>query len=386
MCHYSRLTTAAMVLATTGVLALSACSSSSGSHSDSSSTPASAPASAGSSNAGSSNVAVTAAKQVVKQYSAMQPAVVVKALTAKPASGKKVAIITCVFPSCLKFSDAGGAAAQKLGWDVKNYSEGSSIEAYVGAWDTALQGKPNFIFYVAGLPNALIAKELAEAQKNDIAVVAVGSAEAPSGAVRATPDGSASSTLTGKIMGSALVADSNGKANAVWVTDPGLKSTFGSLQSAMTQQVQAAGGQVAVLNVSGNDVGKSVPGTIVSYLQAHTGVKYVVTPVEAYFAGVPGALKSAGISNVKLLSQGPSASDLAQIKSGQQWATVAGEDETAAYRAIDVFVRISEGSPFDANPVGSHQLLTKDNVGTNVEPTTAGPSTQSVFYTAWHLN
>ena len=274
--------------------------------------------------------------------------------------------------------------AEKLGWSSKIYDEPATLEGYIATWNQVLQATPNFIVYFAGLPNSIISAQLAKAAQLKIPAVAIGSTEAPNDVMRATIGGSATSVLTGQLMGASIVADAKGAATTAFVWDPTTSLAFGPLKNSFTQEVTAAGGTVNVLGVSSAEVGKDIPGQVVSYLQTHPSVKYMAFAPAVFLAGVPEALKVAGITDVKIVSYAPSTSDLAAIKSGTEWVSVATENEIAGYRTVDTLARIAEGMPFDANPAGLQQILTASNVTGSLEPATQG-SPVDAFLAAWHV-
>jgi hypothetical protein len=376
MTRHRRISAIATVLATAAVLVVSACSSS----------PDSASPAAGSSSGSgtSASAAVSAAEALVRQYTAAQPALSVAPLKSKPPAGKKVAIITCDFPSCQIPAQGATAAAKRLGWIAKTYVAEGTVEGYPAAWNQVLQTRPDLIIYVAILPNSVIARQLAEAGKLHILAVALTSNDHPNSVMRATISGSATGTLVGKLEGAAVVADAKGAASVLWVWDPASAFGFGPIKNSFTHEVTAAGGSVSVLNISSNNVGTTVPGQVVSYLQAHPDIKYLDFEVAAFLPGVPQALKAARLSAVKILSYSPSEPDLAALKSGGEWVDIAQEDFLTGYRAIDALARIVEGMPFDANPAGDAQILTAHNVRNSIEPAIQGNPVQA-FLTAWHV-
>ena len=55
-----------------------------------------------------------------------------------------------------------------------------------------------------------------------------------------------------------------------------------------------------------------------SFLRSHPDTKYVITSTDSPFAGLPAALKAAGLNDVKIFGEGPSTANLANIASGDQ--------------------------------------------------------------------
>jgi hypothetical protein len=366
-------------------LVLGGCSSSSKAAGGSSSvnggqaTGSSAPADA---SGGGSNT-VSADESLAAEYMKQQPDIAVTPLTSKPAADKTIAILSCPTPGCQVSMNAAAAGAKKLGWTVKYFTSQLTAEDYQATWTRIVQSNPDFVAYQAFFPNATISSQLSQLAQRNVATVSMVSSDPVSKVMRGVALGPADAGFNGKLLAAAVVADAKGAAKTVYVTDPTFIQ-WNNLQKNYVDGVTAAGGSVHVLDVSLQNQ-TAIAGQVTSYLQSNPGVKYAVFPdASSVMLGVPAALKAAGISGVKIASVSPQAADLVQLKSGEQWISIATEVATSGYRLVDMLARISEGMSFDATPVGWHQILTKSNITetSEVPPT---PGSPQAFFTAWHV-
>jgi ABC-type sugar transport system substrate-binding protein len=246
-----------------------------------------------------------------------------------------------------------------------------------------LQSPPDVLVYQVLLPNSFIKGQLAKVKELGIPTVASVTAEKPNDVMRAVVANGSQHSLSGTLIGDSIVVDAKGAAKVVYVSDPTL-TFFDPMKKSLKKELAAAGGSVDVLDISGAEIGKSVPTQVTSYLQSHPDVKYVVFPNAEFGLGLPQAMKAAGGLNVKIASSAPLAADLKDIKDGNQWISVAVEDAASGYRAVDTLARILEGSDFDPLPVGYHQILNKDNV-TQTSAAPATPGSPDQFFKAWHV-
>ena len=342
----------------------------------------------------SAKAAVAAAEAAVKKYEAVQHAIYIPPLTKPIPRHVRLAVLSCANqPACQTETAGTVAAAQKLGWTVQEYHSPLTPQGYQATWTSVLQGNPTAIIYAAIFPNANVAATLKQVRARHIPMVSISPlvADTPPAAaadgVKATVAGPAMSSSSGKLMGDAVVADAKGPAHALWVWDPTFAGIHQPIKDAFTKVVASAGGSVSVLQISVANIGQSVPGQIVSYLQSNPSIKYVVFAVSDFDAGVAQALAGAGLaSHVKIVARVPEASNLVALKSGQEFAEVADELAAGGWRTADDMVRILSGEPiYQVDPAGWHQIFTKSNVTeTNGAPPT--PGVPGAFLKAWHLS
>ncbi|MCW2995512.1 MAG: hypothetical protein JWQ18_3007 [Conexibacter sp.] len=350
----------------------------------------SATTSTASSGADAASPAVAAAKADFAKFHATQPPISVPTLPKKPPAGLRLTITTCPLPVCRAESDPVAEAAKILGWKVKTIQAPYTPEGYQTAWNQLLEDPPDLIAASAVVPDSFIAKQLAVVAKRNIPLVELGpSGDRPTseGPLKAAVAGVPQFAQDGRLMGSTVVADAGRGPDTVWITDPSV-TVFKPAEAAFAKTVGDAGGHADVMKVALANIGKSIPGQVVSYVQSHPKVKYLAFSVADFTVGVPQALKVAGLSDkVKIISRAPQAANLADIKNGSTWAAVAEENTSGGYRAVDQMARLAMGVELGdlRDPAGWAQILTKDNVTqTTVAP--SAPGSPAAFLSAWHVD
>jgi hypothetical protein len=348
-------------------------------------------ASTGTASGTSISPAVAAAKATYEKYVKAQPPISIPILPTRPPTDKTIAIMTCNVPVCAGEADPEATAAKLLHWKVTFVTLTSlTPQAYLAAVNEIVQLHPNFATIVPILPDSFITTQLTELQKAGTKVVEAAGTITPSsaGPVEGVVAGAPQLSESGALMGDAVVANSQGDAQVAFVWDPTLANSFGPIEQSFIRVVKGAGGTVDIVDISESNVGRSVPGQIVSYVQAHPSVKFVAFALSDYLAGVPQALATAGLSGkVKIISRDPEASNMADVANGSEWAEVAEEEPAAAFRAVDLFARMAMGiSPGDlANTGGWHQIFIRGNVKeVNAFPPT--PGFPQAFLKAWHIS
>lgn len=336
------------------------------------------------------SAAVTAAKAEYEKYVAAQPDIEIPTLPGKPASGKDITVLTCPLQVCAQETEPAVEAAKKLGWNVTSLSTPLTAEGYQSAIEQIVANPTEFVAITPLLPNSFITDQLDKLKANGSKVVQMtpaGTDPSPEGPINAVVNGIPELSMSGQLMGDTVVNDAGADAKVLFVWDPQAKAVLGSVKDGFEKTVEGAGGDVADLEVATQDIGKAIPGQVVSYLQAHPDVEYLAFVLSDAAAGVPQALKSAGLSDqVKIISRAPSASTLADVKSGVQWATVGEENASNGWRVVDLFARMDAGVELGdlANPAGWHQIFVQDNI-TQTDSAPATPGVPDVFLKAWHL-
>ncbi|GAA4382973.1 hypothetical protein GCM10023088_49200 [Actinomadura verrucosospora] len=353
--------------------------------------------SGGSAEANGGQVTSAAAKAVIAdaeaayaKYTRPQPAASVPALPSPAPRGKRLAIVTCSIPVCVTLSRGAEEAASRLGWTVTTLQSNSTPQGFVSVMDQVAADPPDALAYIPTVPDSSIRPQLAKLQAAGTKITEVAPLGDPlkqKGPVQAVVFGQSDAALTGTLMGQAVVADADGPAKSVFVWDPSFVASWGPIKNAYQKVLKGAGRQAGVLDVSNANIGKTVQGQIVSYLQAHPDTKYVALAVVDYNTGLDAALRAAGLAGkVKILSRAADASSLKAIQAGTQWASVGLELAAGGYRAVDQLIRMMMGVPLGdrADAPGWQQIYIKGNVpqtGTKPEP----PDYAATYHTAWHV-
>jgi ABC-type sugar transport system substrate-binding protein len=345
-----------------------------------------------SASSGEHSAAVKAAQDEVAKYSAPQPPIEIPELPSKPPSGKTFTMASCILPVCQTQVKAAQEATKLLGWKMTFLQEPYTPEGYKNVYKQIQQSPPDLLATQPILPDSFIKDELAWITEKKIPLVEVAPIDPPKPPVQAVVNGAPVMSQSGRLMGAIVVADAKGPAKSVFLWDPKSISWIPA-RDQFTKVVEGAGGSVDILKVSKTEIGKAVPNQVVSYLQAHPDVRYVALGLGDLGAGVPQALKAAGLSDkVKVLSRAPTSATLQEIANGEQFATVAEEIGSSGWRLVDQLVRVEMGVPLSgdlANPAGWHQIFTKANITKDTlstEPAKLTPGVPDAFVKAWHVS
>ncbi len=332
---------------------------------------------------------LTAALSDYQKFTQTQPAPQVQTLPMRPPSDRTITIQTCPLPVCKTTSDAAREAALKLGWKVTYLQSDLTPQAYQAVLTQIVQSPPQLLALTPLVPNSFIATQLAALKRLGTKIVEIapaGDTPTAGGPVEGVVAGPPDFSNRGTLMGDSVAADARGSADTLFVWDPVLTAIWTPLKDALTKAVTATGGKVAVLAVKQENIGKTIPAQVTSYLQSHPNVKYVAFVIADLAIGVPAALKSAGLPPIKIISTGPQASTMADIAAGDQWASVGQENASAGYRAIDQLVRLTMTIPLGslANTPGWAQIFIKENVTNTTAPPAPKEFPQN-YLTAWKI-
>jgi ABC-type sugar transport system substrate-binding protein len=332
------------VLAIACVAAASACgsSSTSGSSAGSSSSP---PAKA--SQAAAGGAGVTKAKAAVAA-ALTEPKNIpeTNVLPHAPQKGIKVAFLTCSAAACSLLNPGFTAAARALGWDptVFTYNSATPGQAVQQAIDAGYK-------YIAttSITMSTITPQVQEAKAKGIALFGAYTSDTPQGAANGlygVAQNAGGDVKTGSLMADWLIANSDGKANVVYVDIPLYPSLVGQGQGAAAEFARLCPGcKFATLPVSVTQLGAGqVPSAIVSYLQAHPSVNYLYLSFQDLDAGVYAALHTAGLtSRVKIVGTEAQATQLHEMVNGQETMWTILPEPYVMWEVVDWMARQSEG-------------------------------------------
>ena len=205
---------------------------------------------------------------------------------------------------------------------------------------------PDALAYIPAVPDSSIEEQLSKLREAGTKIVELsplGDVLKDDGPIQGVVTGPKDTALSGKRMGDAIVADANGSTDAVLcgtrrsLTDGGRSRTRSRPRRSCRRQGWRAG--AARLGI-----GKTVPSQIVSYLQAHPATKYVASGGCQLQRRTDPALQAAGLlDKVKVISRAADSAILKSIKEGTEWASVALELASSAYRGIDQIISLMNG-------------------------------------------
>ncbi|WP_200304646.1 sugar ABC transporter substrate-binding protein [Streptomyces adelaidensis] len=318
-----------------------------------------------------STARVDEAKSIVAEHTKRPTEISAKEAIDKPIPrGKQLTFISCGSPACNLESDVIRSATDALGWTLKTINTDGTPEKVKAAWTQVVRDKPDGVLYTA-TPKAIFAKELKQVKANGTVVAACCTTDP------ATADGidfvvgtPKQNEQLGKVMAAWVVAESEGKGNAVFF-DIGAFPILTALYKALKPELArlCPDCDVESVDVPLSALGKDVPDRIVSYLRSHPKVKYVVLSADNALAiGLPAALKAAGLGDVKVFGEGPDTTVLQYIANGSMDGTIMFPYYEEMFAMVDAVVRKTVGVPLvdSGTPVW---IINKDNL----------PSSSSLF-------
>jgi ABC-type sugar transport system substrate-binding protein len=312
--------------------------------------------------AASSNTALTQAQAVLTQGAQRPNDITVTSPIGKPIpSGKKLAFISCGTSQCQLQGKIIQEAAAHLGWTSRTIATDGSPSQIQEAFTTALRDGVDGVILNAST-RAAIAKQIAQAKAKGVAYVGCCSTDTVGDGYLYNTSTPTQNAQIGKYLAAAIVADSKGKANTLYVDIPAF-TILGSLGETLQKDYQAycPSCKYAKIDVPLPRLGDS-PNIIVSYLRSHPDVNYVALSVtDALGTGLPAALKAAGLTKVKIVGQGGDPTAFQALKQGQILALVPFDYYDVDYQMVDALARHWANVPVQQTPP-PRWLLTKDNL------------------------
>jgi ABC-type sugar transport system substrate-binding protein len=281
-------------------------------------------------------------------------------------TGKKITFVSCGVEACAIQGPILAAGAKSLGWTVDQVATDGSAEKVQGAIDAAIRNGADAVILNAADRDAY-AKQIADAKKAGVQFVTCCSlANAGDGLLYNTATDKQNGPI-GDYLAAEIVADSKGKANALYVNISAfqiLKQVGASFDEGVKKYCSSC--SVDNLDIPLTSLGKDAPDRIISYLRSHPKVNYVALSVtDALGAGLPAALKAAGLGDkVKIVGQGGGTQNFTDMKAGAIDALVPADLFSYDYLMLDALARHWAGVPVnDAGP--PYWLVKKDTVPTD---------------------
>ena len=268
-------------------------------------------------------------------------------------TGKKITFVSCGVEACAIQGPILATAAAALGWTVDQVATDGSPEKVQGAIEAAIAGGSDAVILNAADKDAY-AQQIADAKKAGVEFVTCCSLATTGDGILFNTATSEQNAPIGDYLAAEVVADSGGKANAVYVNISAFQilaevgKTFGEGMKKYCPSCTEDN-----LDIPLTSLGKDAPDRIVSYLRSHPDVNYIALSVsDALGSGLPAALKAAGLADkVKIVGQGGGSQNFADLAGGAIDALVPTDTYAYDYLMIDALAREWAGVPQqDAGP------------------------------------
>lgn len=363
MKHHNRLKRGLVGIAAAGTLLLLAgCSSPS--------ETATAPAPAAQAESGS-----TAETEVETAKAAVEPLLEppTKINQTEPIDGdtstdQPLVVITCELPQCQVISNGALEAAKAMGWKTELLSYKTTDGATLtSAMKQALTYDP-FAVAPVGFAQAQWQPLVGEYEKAGVIITPIATGDTvPGGPVT---QGSASQldyAASGAAMAQWVTADSAAAAE-VLVQDVPAFAVLKAYGDGFKEQLPTSCSACTITNLDNTPeqlASNGIVPSVISALQKNPKIKYVVSTDTAFLAaGLPSALKAAGITGVKIVGGSPDINSLQGIVTGDLSAVSSAGEDQYGWTAVDIIARTMTGMDVAPGGGGRVQMITvQDNVG-----------------------
>jgi ribose transport system substrate-binding protein len=314
------------------------------------------------------NADLSAAKQLT-DTSATRPTEITQAKPIdKPIpTGKKITFISCGVEACAVQGPILAEGAKILGWSVKQVGTDGSPEKVQNAFQAAIRDGANAVIINAADKDALAAPISAARSKGVEVVTCCSLAEQGKDVLfnTGTPEQNAP---IGKMLASKVVADSNGKADALYVNVSAF-AILAAVGQTFEQEYKrlCADCGFGKIDIPLTSLGKDAPDRIVSYLRSHPKVNYIVLSESGSLGpGLPAALQAAGLADkVKILGQGGNQQVYQDVGAGKIVAVTPSSLYGYDYSMLDALARKWAGVQVEQTSP-EFWLMTKENIPSNI--------------------
>ncbi len=368
------------------VVSAAACSSSSNTGSSSGASPSSNATASGAAQGADVAAAQAALAPYIGQSSAFP---VTDPLASKLPAGKKFVYLQCSTPICAEVGGLLQGAVKAIGGKMTVVDAGATATTAQAAASSALALKPDAVI-LGAIDPALFGsglKALANAG-GKLVSLQVDKNVTPYG-ITFNYLGVNLSQRNGTRLADWVIANEGAHANAVIYTLPALDISAPVQQAFQAEMAKACPTcTVRAVPIDVSTIGTTAPSTVVTDLQAHPGTNVAVFVSLSAAAGLPAAMKAAGISSVKTVGFGPTAGNLQDIKDGNLTAALDIDFPVSTWTAVDAAARLIEGGkPTASEQAGDvpEEFLTQKDITFNPNlGWSAYPDFAQRFATLWH--
>lgn len=371
---------------TVGALAVAAAIAVGGCGSSDKTSTATATASGGAGGSASSGINVAQAKKELNAVIGEPVAYDLPSVGTVP-KGKTISFMTCPVAICTEVGDGVKEAATALGWNVRTVPNNFTPSGYKQGWQQIAQNPGDAVITTAPvLPDSAVQTLI---DKANVPYAAVTSPSDPAGRKVAVVASLADVQRQGDVEANWVIQDAGKPVKTLFVYDPtiaSLTSVPGGYKAALAKNCPKC--SVDVLKVSTAKIGPALAQEVVSGLQSHPDIGYVVFGLGDLATGVPAAIQAAGLAaKVKVVVRAATPPNLGDVKSGGIAAAFTAEVYEAGWRAVDKLVRSMLNKPLgDTKPSGKVRLITKNNLPADISKPFSVPNYQDGFKKAWGLN
>jgi ribose transport system substrate-binding protein len=295
-------------------------------------------------------------------------------------SDMRIDFIKCGLPICQVYVGPMEEAAKALGISLKVVDAGNSSTQQTQAWDQAVSDEPSAVIE-SGFQLSLFQKQLGELKAKGIPVISNGDVGE---GVTYNIEPPSTFKKIGEREAAYVIAESEGKAHVLLVTTPEVPLVTWIIEGQeKTYKEDCPECTVESMQVQLEDIGRTIPSEVVSQMQTHPENDWIALGFGDMVAGLPEALKGAGISGTHIISGAGSKINWGYIQEEAQQMDLAEDLGLLGWWMIDRSVRVVAGEKPPLPPL-LQEYLTKENLNFNLnEGWVAVPGYQKQFEEKW---
>jgi ribose transport system substrate-binding protein len=275
---------------------------------------------------------------------------------------------------CSKLANGIKAGTLAIGYKFQLCNGGTTADQINSCFRQAIAAKPTAIV-VNGIGDSDAANSFAAAAKAGVPIVGSFTGDSPGVKGVVTEVAGNTCTQQAKTIADAIIADSKGKANALWVGTNTYTCNIQRQAGFLAEMKTCTTCTVHTLSFDINSITSQLPQQLTSALQSNPNLTYVVGTFDAVALAATQAVRQAGkASSIRVAGFDGDAPDLQLVSKGdiQMWDDVTGGGEPG-FAAVDAAARHAVGKPVPPVTNVTTMLVTKDNYA-QIAPTYQGPS------------
>lgn len=274
---------------------------------------------------------------------------------------------------CSKLANGIKAGTLAMGYKFKLCNGGTTATQINSCFSEAIAAKPTAIV-VNGIGASDAGNSFAQAAKAHVPIIGSFTGDPPGVKGVVTEVAGNTCTQQAKTIADAIIANSAGKANVLWVGTSTYTCNIQRQQGFLAQMKTCPTCKVSTLSFAIDAVTSQLPQQLSSAIQSNPNLTYVVGTFDAVALAATQAIRQAGkASTIKVAGFDGDAPDLQLVKTGniQLWDDVTGGGEPG-FAAVDAAARHAVGKPVPKVTNVTAMLVTQSNYS-KIAPTYQGP-------------
>jgi ribose transport system substrate-binding protein len=294
----------------------------------------------------------------------------------KPKSSGLIFHVACnlALEGCTKLANGIKAGTQAIGYQFKLCNGGTTANQINACFQQAIAAHPTALV-VNGIGNSDAGNSFAAAAKAGVPIVGTFTGDPPGVHGVVTEVAGNTCTAQAKSIADAIIADSKGKANALFVGTNTFTCNVQRQQAFLSEMKTCPTCTVHTLSFAIDAITSQLPNQLQSALQSNPNLTYVVGTFDAIALAATQAIRQAGkASSIKVAGFDGDAPNLQLVKAGniQMWDSVTGGGEPG-FAAVDAAARHAVNKMVPPVTDITTLLVTKSNYA-QIAPAYEGPS------------